>query len=88
MYIEDTNNMESHREFLKTPLNQAQIEILRLLSRDLDDTDIREIKKRIVQYLAEKLDKLTDEVWEEKGWTTADMEDMLNTHMRTPYSKK
>ncbi len=80
--------MELRGESLKTPLNQAQIEILRLLSRDLDETDIIEIKRRIVQYLAEKLDKLTDEVWEDKGWTTSDMEDMLNTHMRTPYTKK
>lgn len=80
--------MESRKESLKTPLNQAQVEILRLLSHDLDETDIKEIKRRIVQYLAEKLDRLTDKVWEEKGWTASDMEDMLNTHMRTPYTKK
>ncbi|MEL6593491.1 MAG: hypothetical protein AAFQ68_25550 [Bacteroidota bacterium] len=59
------------------PLNQAQIEILRLLSRDLDDHDLVEIKKRIVQYLAEKLDNITDQVWEEKELSAADMEKVM-----------
>lgn len=76
------------KDSLKTPLNQAQIEILRLLSRDLDNHDLKEIKRRIVQYLAEKLDKITDQVWEEKGLTASDMENMLNSHHRTPYDKK
>lgn len=70
------------------PLNQAQIEILRLLSRDLDENDLTEIKRRIVQYLAEKLDKITDKAWEEKGLTALDMEKMLDAHARTPYNKK
>lgn len=80
--------MGQRRESLKMPLNQAQIEILRLLSRDLDETDLREIKRRIVQYLGEKLDKITDKVWEEKGLTASDMEKMLESHHRTPYNKK
>lgn len=80
--------MKAGSEPLKMPLTQAQIEILSLLSRDLDDHDLKEIKRRIVQYLAEKLDRLTDQVWEEKDWTEEDMAKMLETHMRTPYNKK
>ncbi|MDX2247043.1 MAG: hypothetical protein SF052_09725 [Bacteroidia bacterium] len=80
--------MRSGKESLKMPLNQAQIEILRLLSRNLDDNDLKEIKRRIVQYLAEKLDKITDKVWEEKGLTTSDIEKLLNTHLRTSSDKK
>ncbi|MEL6652625.1 MAG: hypothetical protein AAFP02_12740 [Bacteroidota bacterium] len=69
--------MAKSKETLNMPLNQAQIEILRLLSRDLDDHDLVEIKKRIVQYLAEKLDNITDQVWEEKELSAADMEKVM-----------
>lgn len=32
-------------ETLKTPLNKAQIDILRLLSRDLDEEDLKEVRR-------------------------------------------
>ena len=47
-------------------LNQNQLEILKLFSRDMDDNDLIEIKRLIVRYLANKVTKLADEVWEKK----------------------
>lgn len=70
------------------PLNPHQLEILKLFARDLDDKDLVEIKRLIVKYLAEKVTKMADEIWEEKGWTNDDMEKLLNTHKRTPYNPK
>lgn len=69
-------------------LNKHQLEILKLFSSNLDDTDLIEIKQLIVQYLADKLTKEADKIWDEKDWTDEDMERLLNTHQRTPYNPK
>lgn len=70
------------------PLNRHQLEILKLFSRDLEDTDLVAIKRLIVKYLGEKVTRMADEVWEEKNWTNEDMKRLLNTHERTPYNSK
>ncbi len=70
---------------LNMPLNNAQLELLKLFSRDLEEADLLEIKRLIVKYLADKVTKMADELWEEKGWTNDDMNNLLNTHERTPY---
>lgn len=69
-------------------LNHHQLEILKLFSRELDDTDLIEIKRLIVRYLSNKITKMADEIWEEKNWTDEDIERMLKTHKRTPYNPK
>ena len=52
--------MDSAKEL---PLNDQQLEILKLFSRELDEEDMREIKKLIVRYLAQKVSRLADEAW-------------------------
>ncbi|MDX2247343.1 MAG: hypothetical protein SF052_11225 [Bacteroidia bacterium] len=69
-----------------TSLNRQQLEILKLFSRDLEESDLIAIKRLIVKYLAEKITKMADEVWEKNNWTNEDMDNLLNTHMRTPYN--
>lgn len=73
---------------LDFPLNAHQLEILKLFRRDMEEKDLIEIKRLIVKYLADKITKKTDEVWEEKGWTNEDMKRLLKTHKRTPYDPK
>jgi hypothetical protein len=70
------------------PLNDLQLEILKLFARDLEEADLLAIKRLIVKYLAKKVTQMADEVWEENKWTDEDMEKMLNTHERTPYNPK
>ncbi|NBC58484.1 MAG: hypothetical protein GVY05_09415 [Bacteroidetes bacterium] len=69
-------------------LNKSQLEILKLFSRELDDTDLKAIKKLIVQYLAKKLTVLADEKWDENNWNDEDMERLLHSHHRTTYDSK
>lgn len=69
-------------------LNEHQLEILKLFSRELDDNDLVEIKRLIVKYLAEKVTKMADEIWDKNNWTNEDMEKLLKTHKRTPYNPK
>ena len=70
---------------LKSPLNPAQLEILKLFSRDLGEEDLLAIKRLIVKYLAEKASRMADQIWKEKGWTNDDMDRLAHTHMRTSY---
>jgi len=58
---------------LNYPLSNAQLELLKLFSRDLPEEDLIEIKQMIVNYLAKKLAQKADEVWEEKGWTNEEI---------------
>lgn len=67
-------------------LNQHQLEILKLFTRELDDNDLIEIKRLIVKYLASKVTNMADEIWEKNNWTDEDMERLLKTHKRTPYN--
>ena len=62
------------------PLSNAQLELLKLLSRDLKD-----LKRLVVRFLAEKLAMEADKVWEEKNWSPKDMDRLSETHQRTPY---
>jgi len=48
-------------------LNEHQLEILKLFSRKIEDKDLIEIKRLIVKYLADKVTKMADEVWEKKN---------------------
>lgn len=66
-------------------MTNAQLELLKLFSRDVPEEDLIELKQLIVNYLAEKLGQKADEIWEEKGWTNEDMKRMSREHIRTPY---
>jgi len=70
------------------PLTNMQLELLKLFTRDIEETDLIEIKRMIVKYLGKKLAQKADKVWEEKQWTNDDMDNLLNMHLRTPYKKQ
>ncbi|MEM1325965.1 MAG: hypothetical protein AAGI23_08435 [Bacteroidota bacterium] len=65
--------------------NKHQLEILKLFARELEDSDLIKIKRLITTYLAQKLTKMADEIWDQNNWTNEDMERLLKTHRRTPY---
>jgi len=67
-------------------LNQHQLDILKLFSRELEEKDLIEIKRLIVKYLADKVTGMADEVWDKNNWSQEDMEKLLKTHKRTPYN--
>ena len=67
------------------PLSNAQLELLKLLSRDLEEKDLKDLKRLVVRFLAEKLAVEADKVWEEKNWSSKDMDRLSETHQRTPY---
>ena len=72
-------------EMLSSPLNETQLEILKLFSRELSDTDLLSLKRLIVRFLADKATQLADDVVEQKGWTSEDLDNLAHSHLRTPY---
>ena len=72
-------------EALQSPLNKAQIEILKLFSREVSDTDLLEVKRFIVKYFARKAIDSANKVWDDKEWGAEDEKRLLSVHERTPY---
>ena len=75
-----------HNSQIGIPLNKSQLEILKLFSRELDEKDYLEIKRLIVRYLAERVTKMADQVWEENNWSSEEMENLVNEHSRTTHN--
>lgn len=69
-------------------LNKHQLEILKLFSRNMSDSDLIEIKKLVVEYLSKKVTKMADDICEKNNWSDEDMDRMLSDHRRTPYDSK
>lgn len=68
---------------LNHPLNDTQRELLKLFARDLPENELLEVKQLLVKWLSAKLDRETEQVWAEKGWTSQHMEDLLRQHLRS-----
>ncbi len=73
---------------LNYPLSNMQIELLKLFSRDIEEEDLKELKRLMVKYLSKNLFDKADKQWEEKSLSNDDMDKLLNTHLRTPYKDK
>jgi hypothetical protein len=61
-----------------SPLSNVQLELLKLYSTNLSEKDILELKDVLARFYAEKSIELADNVWQQKGYTTEDMNSILN----------
>jgi hypothetical protein len=66
-------------------LSNLQIELLKVFSRNISDTQLLEIKQILAQYFAQKATDEMDRLWDEKGWSNDTMDAFLDEKMRTPY---
>jgi len=73
---------------IRQPLTTLQLELLSMFSREVSDNDLKEIKKILVQYFANKAMDLADKTWNENYWNVEDEEGFLQGHERTPYKSK
>lgn len=72
-------------EQLPNALSNAQLELLKLFADDLSEEELADLKRILLAYKLQRVVQLADKVWDEKGWTQENMDEFLNTHMRTPY---
>jgi hypothetical protein len=74
-------------ELIQTPFTEPQLDLLRMFSHKVDDKNWVEIKKLIAAYFAKKAVEEANRVWDEQNWDDQKIDSLLNTHLRTPYSK-
>jgi len=65
-------------EVPQTPFTNAQLEILKLFSTEMNENDLQELKALIGKFYAEKATALADQVWEEKGLSQKNMDQWLH----------
>ncbi|MCH5307163.1 MAG: hypothetical protein J1E37_03725 [Prevotella sp.] len=69
----------------RTILNDAQLGILRLLSRLQTVEQVSELRQVISNYYAQKATEGMDALWESGQWSQEKNEQTQNEHLRTPY---
>lgn len=62
----------------KTPFTNAQLEILKLFSTEMNETDLKELKSLLGKFYAKKASDMADKIWEERSYTQEDMNKWLN----------
>ena len=72
---------------LQGRMNQAQYEILNMLSCINQEEDVTALKSVIVQFLNDRLQNELDRLWEDGTITEEKMSSWANEHMRTSYKK-
>lgn len=61
-----------------SPFTNAQLEILKLFSKEMDEKDLYELKSLLGKFYAKKASDFADKLWEERGYTQADMDKWLH----------
>ena len=67
---------------MAAPLNNTQLEILKLFQQGQSEEDLKEIKSLLVTYLADKVTRSADKTFDEKAYTTAIFEQWKKEHFR------
>lgn len=73
------------KAMLKTALNNAQIEILDMLSFVKTQETLDDLKRVISEHFADELEKEMNRLWETGEMTESKVEGFRNLHERTPY---
>ncbi len=68
-----------------TKLNAVQLHLLKMFARPMDEQDLAAIKSLLSNYYAQKVDAESEKLMDEKGMSQLTIDDLLNTHLRTPY---
>jgi hypothetical protein len=67
---------------LTQPFSNVQMELLKVFSYNLENSELLELKEVIANYFAQRAIKAANKVWDEKGWTDGDVDRILNTKMK------
>jgi len=63
---------------LKYPLSNVQVELLKLFSTNLSESDLKELKILISGFYSQKAIKEADKLWDQKDYSNKDMDNWLN----------
>ena len=69
-------------------LSNAQLELVKLFVTDVSEEELKAVKKILLEFKFNRVTTLADKLWEDNGWSNKDMDNLLNTHLRTPYKSQ
>ena len=69
----------------KQPFNAAQMLVLRSFANVKAEKDREKLTSLYLDFLQKKLEEATDKWWEENEVNDEKIEEVLNSHYRTPY---
>ena len=74
---------------LKLPLTNVQLELMKLYSTNLSDSELDELRNVLSKFYAEKAITMADRIWDECKLTDEDMDNSLNqTSRKTAMNKR
>ncbi len=68
-----------------TALNAAQLDFLQLLGHIKTEEELDELRQVVSDFYARKAEEAMNHLWEIGQWDKAKDEEILRTHLRTPY---
>ena len=68
-----------------TKLNAVQLHLLQLFSHDLSQSELADIKALLADYFVRKADEEMARLQQQNPTTQADLDALLNAHLRIPY---
>ncbi|MBK6976103.1 MAG: hypothetical protein IPH28_02455 [Cytophagaceae bacterium] len=74
------------QSLIKQPFNNAQLELLKVFSHNLQENELMDLKRIIVKFFAEKLITIADKKWDEEQLSDADMDALLAQKLRKIHS--
>ena len=66
-------------------LNAAQLDFLQLLAHIKTMEELDELRQVVSDFYARKAEEGMNKLWESGQWSKEKDEEMLRTHLRTPY---
>ena len=66
-------------------LNAAQLDFLQLLAHIKTMEELDELRQVVSDYYARKAEEGMNKLWESGQWSKEKDEEILRTHLRTPY---
>ncbi|MBR2193585.1 MAG: hypothetical protein IJ910_09820 [Bacteroidaceae bacterium] len=71
---------------VSTPLNAAQMDFLQLLGHIKTVEELEELSQVVSDFYARKAEEEMNRLWETGQWSKEKDEEILKTHLRTPYN--
>ena len=69
---------------IPTRLSNLQIELLKLYPYSVSENELRDIRKILADYFAQKIDSEMNQLWEKNDWNDQTIESWKSEHLRTP----
>jgi len=72
----------SKNPVLEGKLSNVQLELMKLFATDVSEQELKELKQLLLEFKFNRVTALADKLWEEKGLTNKDMDNLLEKHLR------